>query len=135
MKIAKTKDKTRQGRNMIKDFNDLEVWQQAKKLVIAVYGITKGFPREELFSLTDQLKRAANSVCANIAEGFSRYHRKDKIKFYYNARGSVSEVKSHIFVAKELNYLSSEVADGIVLQYDSVNKMLNGMINSLSRFS
>lgn len=120
---------------MIKDFNDLEVWQVAKLLVITVYGRTQRFPRQELFSLTDQLKRAANSVCANIAEGFSRYHRKDKIRFYYNARGSVSEAKSHVFIAKELNYLSSEAADDIIHKYDSVNKMLNGLINSLSRFT
>lgn len=120
---------------MIKDFNDLDVWQMAKDLVAEIYRTTKGFPREELYSLTDQLKRASTSICANIAEGFSRYHRKDKIKFYYNSRGSASEVKSHIFIAKELNYLTPEAAACLASKVDSINKMLNGMINSLSRLS
>ena len=116
---------------MLKNFHDLRVWQEAKDFTVQVYKITKSFPKEELFGLSDQMRRAANSICANIAEGFSRYHTKDKVKFYYNARGSVSESMSHVLVAKELKYLSPEVAAGINERLESIKQMLNAMINSV----
>jgi len=119
---------------MVKEFYDLEVWKAGKDLVIRIYDLTKDFPRQERYGLVDQLRRAANSICANIAEGFSRYHAKDKIKFYYNARGSLSECKSHILIAKELKYISSDVADKLLEGFDSVGRMLNSMIASLSRY-
>lgn len=116
----------------MKDFNELEVWRKAKDLTIMIYRTTKQFPREELYGLADQLKRAANSVCANIAEGFSRYHTKDKIKFYYNARGSISECKSHLYIAKELGYIDSATLDDLIAKYNADGKMLNAMITSLN---
>ena len=98
-----------EGKKM-KDFRGLKVWQDGKELTVAIYRITDTFPRREVFGLTDQLRRAANSVCANIAEGFDRFHTKDKIRFYYNSRGSISECISHLSIAAELNYLSVEEA-------------------------
>jgi four helix bundle protein len=117
---------------MLKGFQDLRVWQEAKDFTVQVYRITKSFPREEMFGLSDQMRRASNSICANIAEGFSRYHTKDKVKFYYNARGSVSESVSHVLVARELKYLSPEVAAGINKQLESIKQMINAMISSVS---
>ena len=70
-------------------FEDLEVWQIGHEMVISIYELTKSLPREEAFGLTSQIKRAALSVPANIAEGFGRYHYMDKAKFYLNARGSL----------------------------------------------
>jgi four helix bundle protein len=99
--------------------------------VVQIYQITNGFPREEKYGLTDQLRRSANSVCANIAEGFSRYHAKDKIKFYYNARGSIGESKSHIMLSREIGYLSQDVMDKLLNDYESVKMLLNAMINSI----
>ncbi len=116
---------------MIKGFQDLRVWQQAKSFTVQVYKITRSFPKEETYGLSDQMRRASNSICANIAEGFSRFHTKDKVKFYYNARGSVSESTSHVLVANELKYLSSEAAAEMNLQLENIKQMINGMINSI----
>ena len=70
----------------ILNFYDLNTWKKAHELVIEIYNITKQFPREELYGIVNQLKRAASSITANLAEGFERYHFRDKIKFYYHAR-------------------------------------------------
>ena len=86
----------------IKDFYDLDAWIKSHKFVLEVYNLTKDFPKDELYGLTSQLRRAAVSITANIAEGFNRYHFNDKARFYYNARGSVSEVQSFLFLAKDL---------------------------------
>jgi len=79
-----------------------------KNIVMGIYGLTKEFPKEESFGLTSQIRRAALSVPANIAEGFGRYHYLDKAKFYLNARGSLYELKSHLLIAQELGYLRKE---------------------------
>jgi four helix bundle protein len=117
----------------VKEFTELKVWQDGKALTVSIYKITEAFPRKEMFGMTDQLRRAANSVCANIAEGFERYHTKDKIKFYYNARGSISECKSHLLVSQELNYLGKDKADELVCRFNRVGYLLNNMISALSR--
>lgn len=88
----------------INTFEDLETWQFAHKFALGIYKITKGFPKDELYGLVSQLRRAALSITSNIAEGFSRYHYNDKIRFYYNARGSISEVKNCIILSRDLNY-------------------------------
>ena len=116
---------------MVNDFSDLNVWQASKNMLIKIYDLTKTFPKQENYGLTDQLRRAANSICANIAEGFDRYHPKDKIRFYYNARASASEVKSHIMISKELNYLTMETSRTLIAELNLIGKMLNGMISSL----
>jgi four helix bundle protein len=117
---------------MVNDFSDLKVWQSGKDLLIKIYNLTKTFPKQENYGLTDQLRRATNSICANIAEGFDRYHPKDKMKFYYNARASASEVKSHIMISKELNYVSAEMCGMLIIELSLIGKMLNGMIKSLN---
>jgi four helix bundle protein len=80
--------------NKIKDFKDLNTWREAHKLVLMIYGATKTFPREEIFSLTSQVRRAAISITSNIAEGFGRQGYKEKIQFYYFAQGSLIELKN-----------------------------------------
>ncbi len=94
----------------IRSFEDLEVWQMGKEIVKEVYKLTKDFPKEETFGLVTQIKRAALSIPANIAEGFGRYHYLDKAKFYLNARGSLHELKSHLLIAQELGYLKAEIS-------------------------
>jgi len=86
------------------NYSDLIVWQKAHNLVLEIYKITKQFPKEELFGLTSQLRRAAISVPANIAEGFARIGTKDKLRFYNIAAGSLNEVGYYILLAKDLNY-------------------------------
>ena len=116
---------------MVKEFYDLEVWRRSRCLVRAIYTITLKFPDDEIHGLISQLKKASNSICANIAEGFSRYHVKDKSRFYHIARGSASECISHLFVARDQQFLSEENADRLIAEFNNVCKMLNGMVRNL----
>lgn len=115
----------------IQDFTELDVWKKANAFAIRIYSITKGFPKDERFGLTDQIRRAASSIGANIAEGFGRFHTKDKIRFFYNSRGSISECMNHLYLAKGLNYLNEDVTDELLGEMDQVKMMLNGLIRSL----
>lgn len=115
------------------EFKDLRVWGEAKDLVSKTYRVTAQFPKTETYSLTDQLRRSTNSICANIAEGFNRFHSKDKIKFYYNARGSISESQSHLLIAVELGYVDRKIVEEMIIGFDRVRKMLNAMIRSINR--
>ena len=117
----------------IKDFYDLDAWNKAFKFTLKVYKITEDFPKEELYGITSQLRRAATSITANIAEGFSRYHFNDKIRFYHNARGSVSETQNFLLLAKGLSFLNEEHFDDLFCVSGEVNKLINGLIRSIER--
>lgn len=116
---------------MAENFYDMQVWQDALDFVIEVYLLTEKFPSHERFGLVTQTQRSANSVPANIAEGFGRYYRKDKIKFYYQARGSLTETLSHMFVAERLKYVSSLEKDNILQSVENIGKQINGLIRAL----
>jgi four helix bundle protein len=118
----------------IQDFNELEVWKKANSFAIRIYTITKGFPKDERFGLTDQIRRAASSIGANIAEGFGRYHSNDKIRFFYISRGSISECMNHLYLAKGLGYLNEDIACELLSEMNQVKMMLNGLIRSLRSF-
>lgn len=90
--------------NKIKSFTDLNAFKEAHKLALLIYKTTKYFPKEEKFSLIDQMRRAAISITSNIAEGFSRNTIKDKCQFYTLAQGSLSELQSQLLLAKDLGY-------------------------------
>jgi len=113
----------------VKSFEDLEVWQIGRDLVTKVYTLTASLPQSEDFALISQIKRAALSVPANIAEGFGRYHYMDKARFYLNARGSLYELKSHLLIAGDLRYLkrSQPVSDVLTL-VDNLSVKLNNLI-------
>lgn len=111
-----------------KHFQQLEAWQEAHKLVLAVYANTKTFPREELFGLVSQMRRAAVSIPANIAEGFKRLGIQEKIRFYNISEGSLEEVKYYIILAHDLGYLTSR--EPLMTHAESVGRLLNGLINS-----
>lgn len=117
----------------IKEFTDLRVWQAGKEFIKIVYESTKSFPKSENYGLTDQMRRAASSICANIAEGFSRYHAKDKIRFYHQARGSISECKNHIIIANELSYIPADKLKIMIELLEGIKMMLNGLINSIAK--
>ena len=85
----------------ISKFEDLIVWQKARNFTNDIYELTNKFPKEERFNLVDQIRRCAVSITANIAEGFSRYHLKETMMFYRNSRGSLSELKSHLYISGE----------------------------------
>lgn len=121
-----------QNQNKIKitKFTDLAVWQEGHKLVLMVYEITKEFPKEERYSLVDQMRRAIISVTSNIAEGFSRRSHKEKIQFYSMSQGSVTELQNQILVAKDIGYLGKDNFSKLVDQTIIVNKLINGIIKS-----
>lgn len=112
----------------IKTFTDLKVWQEGHKLVVVIYEITKRFPREEIYLLTDQMRRAASSITSNIAEGFGRQTYKEKVQFYYVAQGSLTELKNQILIASDVGYLNSEERKKLAEQSNGVHCLLQGLI-------
>ncbi len=117
----------------INNFYNLEAWQAGHKLVLEIYKLTLDFPKEEIYGIVSQLRRASSSITANIAEGFERYHFKDKIKFYYQARGSVAEVQNFLILAKDLGYINFEVCKNLGEMANRVRQLINGLIRSIEK--
>jgi len=115
----------------IKNFYDLDAWKEGHLLTLNIYKITKNFPADELYGIVSQIRRAASSITANIAEGFARYHYKDKVKFYYNSRGSVAEVQNFLILARDLNYVNVKTCEELEVLADNVAKLINGLIRSI----
>ena len=127
-------DETRPpGKRDIRNFNDLLVWQKARDLVKAVYQGTRGFPPEEIYGLTAQLRRAAVSVPSNIAEGYGRGTRKEYVKFLRTARGSLYEVQTQLLLAQDLGYLSPAKAEEVMQSAARCCQLLNGLLRSLAK--
>jgi four helix bundle protein len=120
-------------KKIIKSFENLEAWQNGHTLVLGIYKITKKFPTDELYGLISQLRRAAVSITSNIAEGFSRYHYNDKIRFYHNSRGSVSEVKNCLILSRDLSYITQNECNTFLQESEKILRMLNGLIRSIER--
>ncbi len=118
----------------IKSFTDLIAWKEAHALVLMIYKATQFFPKEEMFGLTAQIRKASVSITSNIAEGFSRQTYPDKIHFYSIALGSDTEVQSQLFIARDIGYLSAEDFKKISEQGIVVNKLINGLIKSSKTF-
>ena len=118
----------------IQSFTDLNVWKEGHKLVIMVYMSTKSFPKEELYSLVDQMRRAAASITANLAEGFGRQTYKEKVQFYYVAKGSLAELKNFILIAKDVDYLQKDHFNQLANQANIVDKLLQGFIQKTKTF-
>ena len=116
--------------NQIKSFRDLNVWKEGHILVLEIYKITKTFPKDELFGLTNQIRRAAVSITSNISEGFNRISHKEKLQFYFIALGSLAETQNQLLIAKDIGYIKQEVFDKIELQLIVVQRLLNGFIKS-----
>lgn len=112
----------------IKSFTDLTVWQQGHHLVLAIYRITKKFPKDEQFGLTNQIRRAIVSFTSNIAEGFSRSSYKEKAQFYSVALGSLTEAQNQLLIAKNLDYINNDMFTELATITVSLNKMTNGLI-------
>lgn len=115
-------------KNTAKSFQDLLVWQKAHGLVLAIYEITGGFPKSEIYGLSAQLRRSAVSIPANIAEGFRKQSKKDKIRFMNIAQGSLEETRYYLILAKDLGYHdTSRQLD----QSEEVSKMLDAYIKAI----
>jgi four helix bundle protein len=115
----------------IERFEEIKAWQLAKDLVTTVYRSSENGRFAQDYSLRDQIRRAAVSVMSNIAEGFERGSDKDFQRFLYMAKGSAGEVRSHLFVAKELGYLAAEDFSVLRSKAEDVSKSLSGFITYL----
>jgi four helix bundle protein len=117
----------------IKHFRQLEVWQEAHRLVLMVYQVTRKYPSDERFGLTSQMRRAAVSIAANVTEGFKRHGIQDKIRFYNISEASLEELKYYFLLSKDLEYISSDSQTNLMSQAESVGRLLNGLIASTER--
>ena len=115
------------------DFRNMHVWQLAFKLVIKIYEVTADFPIEERFGMTSDMRRAANSVVHNIAEGYGRYEKKDKTRFYKISRGSCYELMSQSLVSCELKFMDAQVSEEIVNDNKEIIKELNRLIKTVEK--
>ncbi|PIS07843.1 hypothetical protein COT78_01230 [Candidatus Berkelbacteria bacterium CG10_big_fil_rev_8_21_14_0_10_43_13] len=112
----------------IKSFTDLNAWKEGHKLVLAVYKTTNKFPKEELFGLTNQLRRCIVSITSNIAEGFSRQSYKEKVQFYSIAQGSVTEAQNQILIARDIGLIDNKLFQEIANQTIIAHKLISGLI-------
>lgn len=109
----------------ITSFEDLKVWQETQNLAVEVYKVTKQFPKDELFAMTSQLRRAVSSISANIAEGFGRSTANDKAHFYTMAYGSLLEVKNFLYLAEKLEYITKVDLDRLISKSIECQKLIN----------
>ena len=122
-------------KNQIRHFTDLEAWKVNHEVVRSVYKITESFPSKERFGIIDQLRRAAASITANIAEGWGRFHYADRARFYIQARGSNYEVQNYLILAKDLGFLEQKKFNELMNLVDQGSRILNGLIRSVEERS
>ena len=115
-----------------RDHRDLIVWQKSMDLTIEVYSLAKSLPKEEMFALSDQMRRAVVSIPSNIAEGEGRNTDKDLIKFLFIARGSLWELSTQIEICQRLNYFDASRASVAMGLITEISKMLNALLASIS---
>ncbi len=115
----------------MKSYEELDVWQKGVSLAIEVYKVTELFPRSERFGLMGQIRRAATSIPANIAEGWGRGSTKEYIQFLLVARGSLLELETHLVISQKLNYVKEEQFEDLKMQTRRIGRMLNGLIQAL----
>ncbi len=117
---------------MVKSHRDLLVWQEGMALVKFVYQCTSDFPKEEVFGLTSQMRRAAVSIPSNVAEGAARNGKREFIQFLGIARGSLSELETQVIISRDLGFLAPPASE-LTEKIDRLFKLINGLIHSLQR--
>ncbi|MCH9807211.1 MAG: four helix bundle protein [Alphaproteobacteria bacterium] len=118
---------------VVKSYRDLLVWQKAMDLAESCYRITAGFPREERYGLTTQIRRAAASIAANIAEGQGREQTKVFIQFLRVAQGSLKEVETHLLLSQRVDLVENGNAEALLQDCDELGRMLRALIRSLDQ--
>ncbi len=116
----------------MRDYRKLLVWQKAHQLALNIYKTVKHFPKEEMFGLTSQMKRASTSIPMNIAEGCGRKSDKDFCRFLIITFGSANELEYQIILSTDLNFLEIEQSRQLLAQIEEIKKMLNGLITKLN---
>ena len=119
----------------MQDFRELRVWEKAHALTLDIYRVTQAFPKDEIYGLTSQIRRAAVSVGANIAEGCGKDNRPDFARFLQNAAGSASEVEYHLLLAPDLGYMPGDVCERLGGCASEIKRMLTGLIQTLRKRS
>ncbi len=115
----------------MKTHKNLEVWKKSIQLVTDIYYISKKFPKEEMYGLTNQIRRSAVSIPSNIAEGAARKSTKEFIQFLYIALGSHSELETQLIISCNLNFINTKQKDDLLIPMMEIGKMLIGLINYL----
>lgn len=118
---------------MAHHFKDLIVWQKAMDLVADVYRVTENFPKREIYSLTDQIRRAAVSVPSNIAEGQAHFSKAEFCHFLRHSSGSLAELETQLLIAERLDYTERDQTQKLLEKVAEVGKLLNGLINSVKK--
>ena len=117
----------------MKNYKELEVWQKGMDLTVQLYEITMAFPAEEKFGLVSQIRRAASSIPANIAEGWGRGSTKEYIQFLRVARASLMELETHLILASRLGYIKADALESLQTEVEILGKKINSLIQSLLR--
>ena len=116
----------------INSFKDLIVWQEAMNLVEMIYLTSQSFPKEEIYGLTSQMRRAAVSIPANIAEGYGRKTRKEYLQFLSISNGSLTELETHLLIAHRIKYLEYQTLVKIQNQIQSVGRLMTALRKALT---
>lgn len=116
----------------MRDYKKYLVWQRSHELVLEIYKVTRAFPKDELFALTNQMKRSSSSIPTNIAEGCGRNSDKDFCRFLYFSFGSANELEYQITLSIDLKFIESEDGQKLLFQIEEIKKMLNGLITKLN---
>ncbi|MDP3793474.1 MAG: four helix bundle protein [Candidatus Uhrbacteria bacterium] len=118
----------------IQSFKDLKAWQEARRLAVRIYQITKKFPPEEIYGMTSQMRRCAISIASNIAEGFSRRHVKEKIRFFTTAAGSLTELYNQLILSYDIGYILEGLYTELEAQIIVEHRILNGLITATRKW-
>ncbi|MFY7728959.1 MAG: four helix bundle protein [Flavobacterium sp.] len=116
----------------MKNYKNFQVWQKSHQLTLDVYKVVRNFPKEEMFGLTSQMKRASSSIPMNIAEGCGRNSDRDFARFLIISFGSANELEYQIILSIDLNFISFEQGQILLIQIEEIKKMLNGLITRLN---
>jgi four helix bundle protein len=114
---------------MGKQYTELDVWTKSRNLTNKIYEITKGFPKEEMFGLANQMRRAAVSVPSNIAEGCGRQYSKDAIQFFFVARGSLYELETQLYIASDQGYIFPDEMAKCIEEVIKCKQLINGFVS------
>ncbi len=116
-----------------KSFQDLKVWQEAHRFVLQTYKVTKSFPKDEMFGLTSQFRRAAVSIAANIVEGYPKRGLSDKLRFLNIAQGSLEECRYYLILSRDLQYIDEKVVQSLADHINSTSRLLNAYYDAIDK--
>ncbi len=117
----------------INDYRDLDVWRRGRSLASAIYQLTRGFPKDELYGMTSQMRRAATSIPANIAEGWGRHYSAEFIRYLRTANGSRTELETHLVICMDVGLCTAEQTQPLLTELTILGKQLVSLERSLSR--